>query len=84
MAPRGDGRPKRPRHVNLSDDQYEALNVISAHALGHPTLSSLIREAVDRFVREQMERDSSIAAAVQGARKRRENIVPIRTVKGDG
>jgi hypothetical protein len=82
MAPRGDRRPKRARHVNLTDDQYEALELISARSLGRPTISSLIREALDEFLRRQLEKDPSIAAELVASRQRGDKkIVPIRPVR---
>jgi len=83
MAGRTDGRPKRARHINLSDDQYESLSLISARALGRPTLSSLIRVAIDAFVQAQIDKDPSIAAELLSVKSRGEKVVPIRTVKVD-
>jgi hypothetical protein len=82
MARGHDGRPKRPRHINLGDDQYQALELISARSLGRPTISSLIREALDDFVRRQSERSPEIAAELQSVRERGDKVVPIRSVKG--
>jgi hypothetical protein len=81
LAPPGDRRPKRARHINLSDDQYAALELISARLLGRPTISSLIRAAIDDFVRRQVEADPSIEAELQAARVGSENVVPIRPAK---
>jgi len=83
MARRGDGRPKRSRHVVVSDDQYQALEFISARSLGGPSVSSLIREAIDEFVQRQLEKNPTIAEDLERARKRSDKVVPIRSVKGD-
>lgn len=80
---RRDGRQKRARHINLSDDQYQALELISARSLGCPTVSSLIRVALDDFVRCQLEKNPEIAAELQSARERNSKVVPIRSVKAD-
>lgn len=82
MPRRTDGRPKTARRIVLTDDQYRSLELIAARALGTPSISSLIRAALDDFIRRQASADTDLAADLE--RERRSNrVVRLRPVKGD-
>lgn len=83
MAISGDGRRKTPRHLVVADEQYETLQLISARTPGRPSVSGLVRHAIDEFVLAVLKKDPELAAELQNARERSERVVPLRPVKSD-
>lgn len=80
---RRDGRPKTSRHLNVCDEQYEALELLSSRTLGQPSVSSLLRHALDDFIRKQADIDPALAEELLKLRAEKgPNVVPIRAAKG--
>ena len=46
-----------------------------------PSISSLIRDATDEFIRCELAQRPEVAAKLQSAKERGEKVVPIRSVK---
>jgi hypothetical protein len=84
MANKREGRPKTARHVNLTNDQFQALEILSACLLGRPSISSLIREAIDQLIRRELAQRPEIAEELQNTRERSDKVVPIRPIKREG
>ena len=77
MRPR-DGKPKKARHLNIEDAQYETLEALSKISEdGSPTVSSMVRRAIQNYLDQRFERDPSLRQKVidqLGTRK----LVPIK------
>ena len=74
----GDGKPKKARHLNIEDAQYETLNALAKLSEeGSPTVSSMVRRAIQDYLDRRFEKDPSLHQKVidlLGTRK----LVPIR------
>ncbi len=73
----GDGKPKRARNLNIGEDQYEVLKaLVSLSQDGTPTVSSVVRKAIQEYIDRRLEKDPSLGEQIATLRRRR--LIPIR------
>jgi len=77
------GAPTKRKEFRLEARQVEYLEALIATApLGRPTLVSIIRQAVDDFIRRELSKPE-VKARVERTLKDRRKVVNLRDVKRD-
>jgi hypothetical protein len=90
LSMRRDRRPKQAKNVVLGKEQYALLELISSQSLGEPSVSSLIRTAVDEFIASQARARPELGVEIERVRSladQAKNVVPLRSLpdeKGGG
>jgi hypothetical protein len=75
---RRDGKPKRARHLNIAEEQYETLVTLADLSEdGAPSISSMIRRAIEEYIERRLEKVPGLREKVE-ARLNRGKLVPIR------
>ncbi len=67
-----DGRPKRPINIVLEEEQCEILQLIAELSpVGRPSLSSILRKAVEQFISGRLSDDAVLRERVEKRRRAR-------------
>jgi hypothetical protein len=75
-----DGRPKRPINIVLEEEQCEILELIAELSpVGKPSLSSIVRKAVELFISGRLDEDPALRERVE--KRRRARLVSIAGLK---